>query len=576
MSDSKITLKISEKEFNNSIKNISKEINTALEKEYRQKFKSTIKNIFSDLNQAMNEGFSKESLNQLAQNSLSSLTNLLVPGLSDTLTGVINLSINAIQDIFSDKEKIEIEKQKQAIENINNELSKRNNLLEIAKSLNANILDTSKEQLEYQKESAEILLDSLNLGSDIENINPEEVLSNYEELNNKLKELKDAKNNLESDLADDNVLDSVGNWISSLWGDSKEDRISVIEAEIEKLEMETEQYEDLLNLVEQIRELRKQEIEDLYKEKELSAELEGNQLDVYDAKIGYYRELLNSSEELELSNLEILETEKKLQELIKERTDYLINNYDKEQELAIKKAKLNGATEEELNQLRLKAVENLIEAKQTEINTLGSTIERESQLVDLELERLSLEKEINGELETQGVLYDKNIRNLIRASIEAKKKGDISNSREHMLSAAQALINEGLSINEANNILGLNPTEENLNIPSSEKENNLPSNQELVSSIANIESSISNTVEVPELISTTNNIMEEELQELQSHHNLLSNQNNLLHNINENLKEGKEIHIRLENNSVPSDTFSNGIPSQWSRFTSDMYKQNRK
>lgn len=569
---------ISEKDFKNNISKINNEINLSLDKEYREKFKETLKQVFSDLNNSMEKGLSPDRFNNLIQNSLSSLSNLIVPGISDTLSNIIGLSMNIIRDLFKNKDDILFEQQKLAIGKINIELDKRNSLLEIAKKLNSAILDTTIEELEYQKESAELLLQSLNLETDIENINTENILSKYEELNNKIAELKKMKNDIESDLVDDNIFDNIGNWWDSLWGNSKEDKIAQIEAELDALVMEAEQYEELVNLLDAINELKKQQIEETYKEQEIIAEIKGDNEAVFQAQLGYYREMLEKSKELGLSKLEELELEKNIQDLISDRFDSMIEEYDKEQELIIKRAKFMGKSENEINELRIQAIDNLIKAKETEIANLGSTTDKEMELIDLELERLSIQKEINGELATEGILYDKNVRKQLRSIIEARKIGDAFKEQKALMSSVQILLNRGLSISEVNEILGANiqyGAFENLLTSNKKSDLELPNIDGVIPAAETLFDTDTQIVypELSEIMDVSNDILNKELEEIITQNQILTEQNTLLSSIDNGIKEGKNINIELNHESSKHKNFS---PSRWIRFVNEMERQNRK
>ncbi len=560
--NNEISFTLSKSELQSAISNLNDSITQSLEKEYLEKFRETLKKIFLELNSALEKGLSKEELNSLFEKAISTIGNLIAPGMGGLISDAVGLVKSVLTDLFSDKSIIEIERQKLIIENINNELEKRNSILEIALLLNNSMLDSTKEQLEYQKESAKLLIQSLGIGNNIENLNENEVLSKYEEILNRIQYLKEQQNALTSDLADDNIFEDIWEWVKSFWGGSKEDAIANIEAELSKLEMEAEQYEELIGLLKELNKLKKLEIEERYKEKEIIASISGDELAVFDAKIGYYRELLRRSEELKLSSLEQLEIEQKLQDIVADRTDFLIQQYDKEQELVIKRAKLGGASEQELSELRLQAIENLIEAKKKEIELFGSTLDREMELVDLELERLSLEQEINNELGTQGILYDENIRKQLRMIIEAKKLGDIQAEQQAIMTTAQALLEQGLSISEINNILGTKLTPSDL----SEYNNiTLPNIEELLSNMSNLETLRNSSTLLPTMMNATNDILINELDELQEHKQLLIKQNRLLESINNNIRGGKSSYT--DNTPLTA--------GGWNRFVREMERVNR-
>ncbi len=576
--NNKIKFVIDNTDLKNAVSTLDGKINYELDKKYREKFKTTLKKIFSDLNSLTKEGLSKENLNKFVSDAVSTLSNMIVPGIGDALVNAIGVAINFLKGLFRDDKIIGYEKQKLVIEDINNELEKRNSLLEIAKMLNSSILDTTKEQLEYQKTSAELLAQSLGFEGDIEGINVEDVLSRYEELMSLIDGYKEKANELRTDIADDNVFQDIWEWITSIFGGSKEDELQNIEARIEALELEAEQYKELAELLEKIAILKKQQIEETYKEMELNAKLNDDEAKTYEARIQYYRELLRRSEELGLSRLEILEIENKLKETIEERFDYIVGMYDKEQELIIKKAKLGGASEEELNQLRLQAIENLIRAKELEIEELGYTLDRETELIDLELERLAIQKELNNELGMQGMLYDKNVRSILRAVIEARKLGDVFSEQEAIYNAMISLLSQGFSLSQANDILGTDFDESDLaGYYEGYSEGDLPEFNKLAKKLKDIQSLETDDFAraLPDTMASMNNLISEELTEIKKQNNLLTAQNGLLQSIDRGVNAGNTStsHSSYHYNNSASGGVT--TPSQWHRFLKQMNKQNR-
>jgi hypothetical protein len=576
--NNKIKFVIDNTDLKKAVSTLDGKINYELDKKYREKFKTTLKKIFSDLNSLTKEGLSKENLNKFVSDAVTTLSNMIVPGIGDALVNAIGVAINFLKGLFRDDKIIGYEKQKLVIEDINNELEKRNSLLEIAKMLNSSILDTTKEQLEYQKTSAELLAQSLGFEGDIGELNIEDVVSRYEELMSLIDGYKEKANELRTDIADDNVFQDIWEWITSIFGGSKEDELQNIEVRIEALELEAEQYKELAELLEKIAILKKQQIEETYKEMELNAKLNDNEAKTYEARIQYYRELLRRSEELGLSRLEILEIENKLKETIEERFDYIVGMYDKEQELIIKKAKLGGASEEELNQLRLQAIENLIRTKEMEIEELGYTLDRETELIDLELERLAIQKELNNELGMQGMLYDKNVRSILRAVIEARKLGNVFSEQEAIYNAMISLLSQGFSLSQANDILGTDFDESDFaGYYEGYSEEDLPEFNKLAKKLKDIQSLETDDFAraLPGTMASMNNLISEELTEIRKQNNLLITQNGLLQSIDRGVNAG--------NNSTSHSTYhynnsasGGGItPSQWHRFLKQMNKQNR-
>lgn len=564
---------IDQTDLKNAVSALDGKINYELDEKYRNKFRTTLKKIFSDLNTLTEEGLSKEQLTTFVSDAVSTLSNLIVPGIGDALVNAISIAINVLKGLFQNDKLIGFEKQKLVIENINNELEKRNSLLEIAKMLNSSILDTAKEQLEYQKTSAEILAQNLGFDGDIENLNIEDVLSQYEQLMTYIDAYKEKANGLKSDMADDNFLQDIWEWITSIFGGSKEDELNSIEAQIDALEMEAEQYKELAELLEKINILKKQQIEDTYKEVKLNAQLNDDEAKAYEANIQYYQELLRRSNELGLSKLETLEIENKLKEAIEERFDYVVGMYDKEQELIIKKAKLAGASEEELDNLRLQAIDNLISAKELELEELGYTLDRETELIDLELERLTIQKELNNELGQQGMLYDENVRTILRAVIEARKLGDVFSEQESMYNAMISLLSQGFTLSQANSILGTDFSENDFSgFYEAYTEDALPEFNKLARELKDIQSAEKErlTSTLPDTMINTNRLIGEELTEIKKQNNLLTTQNNLLQSINRGVNTAKGNHTAVNTNTAYVKS-----SSEWHRLVKEMDRRNR-
>lgn len=562
MGNNKIVFVLNKDDLNKT-KSINKTSTKDTEKAYNENFTKLIKNIFGELSEVFSNSSSSGNIQSTAENLISKLTKSIVPEASGQVRGIINTSIAVLRELISSHTETEFEKQKQLIESINNKLLERNNLLEVAKALNSSILDSIEEQLSYQEDSAEILLNNLGFGNDIDELDTEELLSEYERINSKIYELKEAKNSLESDIADDNIFENIADWFVSLFGKSKEDKLALIESELESLQLESEQYEQLIALMEDINNLKQKEIKDEYKQKELKAQIQNDDLSAYQYKIEYYTKMIEMSEELGLSELERLELEKELSDTIKERFEYKLSIYDKEQELVIKKAKLTGASEEELNKLRLQAIDNMIDAKQSEIAEFGSTIDRETELIDLELERLALQKEINGELGAGNVLFDEQIRKQLRMNIEARKTGNSGQVEQTAYKSADILYNKGLSIEEINNLLGteINPnmlnkydTADDFKLPEFDGENILNNYQQAF-------------INSPE----TNDYLEKEFREIRTQNEILNTQNEILTNINLNI-------IKNSRDTISNSKHSGSLMSSSSflRMINELDRLNKK
>jgi hypothetical protein len=567
MADKELKFFVSTEDFKATIGNMTGEINDYIDEQYRDRLKETLKEVFNDLLKATEDGLSGRELEKVIEDALLSLSDMIIPGLSDILVAVTTLTQSFLKKLLKGNIFDNLVEQRQVIEQINNQLEYRNALLEIALTLNRSMVDTTEELIEYHIKSAELLTKVLDLGDGYADIDMNELMADYDDINKQILEIENQIAELEGDSG--NILKNTWNWISKLWGGSREDQLRQLNMELENLKEQAEQYEELARLIEKINQLKKQEIEETYKELELKARIAGDEIGVYQARIDYYLEMLRRSEELGLSELEILEIENKLNETIKERLDYMISQYDKEQDLIIKKAKLSGASEEELNKLRLKALENLIKAKEYEIETLGSTVDRELELVELELERLALQKEINGELEQQGLLYDKNFRSILRSVIEARKLGDSISENESLIDAIRILVNQGYSINEINRLLG---TDFSINdFPgASDGGYNLPDVNDLINRISD-RTSIRDRLS-DDIAMDTNRLHIEELGELKEQRRLLSIQNLLL----ENIDRGVNDRNKMARNNPGWNYPKFNTASEYHRMLDEIERINRK
>lgn len=390
----------------------------------------------------------------------SKIADVFAPGSGQIIQAVVGL-VGTMQSIFGSifQEIIggnevfkNLNEQKMLNEQINALLESRNKLMEAMIKMGNKELDTLAEQVDYLKESLNLLIKKLGL----EGQSAEQVLANYQDLLEKYDEINQAIIALQGDIADDNLFEQIGYWFAGWAGMSKEDQLARLQAELEALGLQIDNYEQLLELQQMIIDKEKERVKEMWDIARLQAELSGDITGSYDAQINYIKEMIARAEDFHLTQLEILELEQQLNQLYEDRYDAVTDAYNKEMELAIKKARLQGASEEQIQQMQLQMIENLIEAKKLEIEQLGTSTERETELVDLELERLDIQKQINGELGQQGVLMNENVRALIRQVIEARKLGDVMAEQQNLEMAAQGLLAQGLSLPQINSLLGTN------------------------------------------------------------------------------------------------------------------------
>lgn len=466
---------------------------------------------------------------------------------------VVKGIISGIGSLFADTSHTDaLYEQKGVHTSINSILEARTNIMESLIALNDSSLDTAKEQLEYQKETVRQLEQQMDIQD------PEQAIQELEALLEKQSELREAINALESDAADDNFLEDIGNWFAGLAGASKEDKLEQLQAELESINMQIDSTEELISLYEQLNELEKQNIDEKYQKLQLQAELNYNEIGLIDAQINRIKELIARQEELGLTDLELLELQKELSDLYEKRWEASIKAYEEEAELAIKKAKLAGASEEEIEEMRLKKIEELIKAKQEEIDTLGYSVERETELVDLQLERMEIQKAINGELQEEGQIMNDNVRAVLRQVIEARKLGNIMLENQAISEAIKQLEAQGLSAEEISELLNVNITDSDMTTTTE-----LPD-------IGDFETT---TIQKPEFETQVEDDMTEIINSSEEQTELMSEQIQELHNQNDLLKDirDKEINITIPEGATTFGSSSSDVQ----RFLDKVNQTNR-
>lgn len=171
--------------------------------------------------------------------------------------------------------------------------------------------------------------------------------------------------------------------------------------------------------------------------------------------------------------LQEIDLQKQLFEGIQKEYEYRSRIVDLEGDIAIKRAKLAGYGGDFLKGLELDILDEKIAAKQAEYNRLEESITElqaegidtteqdeellglENQLLDLQLERLNIQKEMNGELEQSNALYDEQLRAYLRSVIEARKIGDTEMEQEAKQNAAYRLLELGVTPEEIYRMLGV-------------------------------------------------------------------------------------------------------------------------
>lgn len=473
--------------------------------------------------------------------------------IASAIYNVVKGIAQGIGSLFADTSATEqLHEQQRVHDNINSLLETRSSIMETLIALNDASLDTAKEQLEYQKETVKQLEQQMGIQS------REQAVNELEALLEKQKELREAINAIKGDMADDNFFDDLGNWFAGIAGQSKEDKLKALQAELESIEMQIGSTEELISLYEQLNELEKQSIDEKYRKLQLQAELNNNEIESLDAQINRVKELIARQTELGLTDLELLELQKELSDLYEKRWEASVKAYEEEAELAIKKAKLAGASEEEMEAMRLKKIEELIKAKQEEIDTLGYSVERETELVDLQLERMEIQKAINGELQEEGQIMNDNVRAVLRQVIEARKLGNIMMENQAVSEAIRQLEAQGLSASDISELLGVNVSDSDIST---------------TTEFPNIEDFETTTIEAPEFEAQVEDNMTDIIDSSEEQTELMSEQIHELQNQNDLLQDirDKEIIVNIPEGSSTSGTSSSDVQ----RFLENINRNNR-
>lgn len=420
-----------------------------------------------------------------------SITGSIGQALGDSVAGIVFQAISAVIGIAGEiwkaayehkvkrlmEEGTEDLKEQQKIhEEINKLVDERNTYLEMAKRLHLETLDTLEEQIAFRNVTIEQLKEMLGL----EAASNEEIIDRFNLLVEQEEILQDIQDSFNDLLEGDKKWSNSAKWLKDMgeylermglsWEeigiDVEQFGKAMTAAEREALAGMLEEY--LISIGEEIDDINllldemetneedvKKQVEERWKIRQLEAELLGDITGSYDAQIAYIKEMLRRANEFNLTTLEQLELEQQLQDLYEQRFDSILEQYEKEMELYILKAKLQGATEEELLDLQLEQIENMIAAKEIEIEQLGWTIDRELELAKLEEERLKLQQEINGELAEQGILLDRNVQRIIQQIINTRILGDLEAEEQAIQDAITILQNQGYSNQEIADLLGI-------------------------------------------------------------------------------------------------------------------------
>jgi hypothetical protein len=442
-----------------------------------EEFAKAVKNMLKGLS-----GTIAATIGDLLQNTLSGIGDA-VPIIGSAISAVIDLLFGLFEIGYNHKvnrlikeHTEEVENQKSLHTEINNLINQRQQFLEIAKKLHLSNLDSLQEEIEYNQKIIEQLKQRLGL----EGLTNQEIADQIINIQGYINALEYVMSSLEDYQENTNNWRDTNEWLSGMesylnsiglsWEEldidmsefgthlsaaERESLLGIITRKLEALGWKLEDLNGYLDTNYDTEQLIKKEIEEQWKIRQIEAELVNDITGSYDAQIGYIEEMIRRADEFNLSTLERLELEQELQNLYEKRFEKILSRYDKEMELYILKAKLQGASEEQLLELQLEQVENLIEAKKIEIEQLGSTIDREIELAELEEERLKLQQEINGELAQQGILLDKNVQRILQQVINTRLLGDLEAQEQSISNAISVLQGQGYSNQEIADLLGI-------------------------------------------------------------------------------------------------------------------------
>jgi len=261
-------------------------------------------------------------LNAISEDILSE-----IPGLTGAILNAVYSGLKLIGAgldlIFTDRTAQEqAEQAKQDSEELNTLLETR---VKIHKALVA-LGKIEKDDIQAQIDLQQDLLKLIKARLGLEGSSAEEIKESYLDALDKYKEIEEAIFAIQNDIADDNFWQGMGNWFAGLVGMSKEDQLAALQAELELLGYEIQNYEELLSILEDIEKLEQQRLENLkasikenYDIIKLRAELNDNEEAALQAQIDYLKEMLDRADELELTEKERLELQLELKELYEEQ-----------------------------------------------------------------------------------------------------------------------------------------------------------------------------------------------------------------------------------------------------------------
>lgn len=344
----------------------------------------------------------------------------------------------------------------------NDLMESRNKLAEMYKMLNLSINNSLKERNHQLAKNIEYLAKltgkDVDLSKGMEGIDKNKIMSDYTNL---LKQRDKAINdiyNLEKDLADDNLFDNIGNWFAGVFGNTKEDRLAELEARKKFLDNELKKHEELIKLVHQLLEAERKRIEQYAGYYSSYYKFIGDQKMELLSQIDVYDQLLQSADYYGFSQEQTLDYMLKQSAALENYLKLIEDRFKKEQDLVIKRAKIAGYTEEQIRDLRRQAVDDqiaLLESQLVETEGYDKRLDLQHRIADLMLERLNIEKEINGEISDRNVLYDEELRGYLRNVIEARKINDDVAEEEGLMMSAQRMLDLGVTPDEIYRLLGV-------------------------------------------------------------------------------------------------------------------------